>query len=154
MNLRQAERIAKALLYEGYILYPYRPSSVKNQRRFNFGVIFPQSYSEVQSGFEQSHMQTECIVKAKNHSKFVLKVRFLQMQMREVWAATSNQTINQSLHSDSSKRSNGQVFQKWQEAIEREIEKSINLEEISAINKQLKFSFPEHEEREQLHNED
>ena len=32
------EEIANAILYEGYMLYPYRASSVKNQQRWNFGV--------------------------------------------------------------------------------------------------------------------
>jgi len=32
MNLAPVEAIAKAVLYEGYILYPYRASNVKNQR--------------------------------------------------------------------------------------------------------------------------
>ena len=39
MNLATVDRIAKAVLYEGYMLYPYRPSSVKNQQRWNFGVL-------------------------------------------------------------------------------------------------------------------
>ena len=50
MNRAAVERIAKAVLYEGYMLYPYRPSAVKNQQRFNFGVVYPQSYSEAQKG--------------------------------------------------------------------------------------------------------
>ena len=50
MNLGVVEQIAKAVLYEGYMLYPYRPSSVKNQQRWNFGVLCPQSYSEAQKG--------------------------------------------------------------------------------------------------------
>ena len=41
MNLGAVEQIAKAVLYEGYMLYPYRPSSVKNQQRWNFGVLCP-----------------------------------------------------------------------------------------------------------------
>ena len=38
---RDMDRIAAALLYEGYMLYPYRPSSVKNRQRFNFGIVNP-----------------------------------------------------------------------------------------------------------------
>ena len=41
MNMEEVEEIARAVLYEGYMLYPYRPSSVKNQQRWNFGVLFP-----------------------------------------------------------------------------------------------------------------
>ena len=42
----RAEQVASAILYEGYILYPYRPSSVKNRQRWNFGVVYPPSSSE------------------------------------------------------------------------------------------------------------
>ena len=62
MNLGAVDRIAKAVLYEGYMLYPYRPSSVKNQQRWNFGVLVPRSYSEAQNGTEACMMQTECLI--------------------------------------------------------------------------------------------
>ena len=56
------ERIANAVLYEGYMLYPYRPSAVKNQQRFNFGVLYPREYCELQAGSDNWQMQTECLV--------------------------------------------------------------------------------------------
>ncbi len=56
------EKIANAVLYEGYMLYPYRPSAVKNQQRFNFGVLYPREYCELQTGSEAWEMQTECLV--------------------------------------------------------------------------------------------
>ena len=58
------ERIADAVLYEGYILYPYRPSAVKNQQRWNFGVLCPESYAIAQRGTESSTMRTECLIEA------------------------------------------------------------------------------------------
>ena len=33
MKQETVEKIAGAILYEGYILYPYRPSSIKNRQR-------------------------------------------------------------------------------------------------------------------------
>ena len=66
MNLEIVEKIAKAVLYEGYMLYPYRPSSVKNQQRWNFGVFCPQSYSVEQKGSEAWTMQTECLVEGSS----------------------------------------------------------------------------------------
>ena len=42
MNFATVEKIANAVLYEGYILYPYRPSSTKNRQRWNFGTLYPQ----------------------------------------------------------------------------------------------------------------
>ena len=38
------DRIAGALLYEGYLLYPYRPS-VKNRHRWTFGGLYPPAYA-------------------------------------------------------------------------------------------------------------
>src|SRR5579862_5093431 len=62
MNLEAVERLANAVLYEGYLLYPYRASAVKNQRRFNFGVLVPPAYSALQSGTESSRLRAECLV--------------------------------------------------------------------------------------------
>jgi hypothetical protein len=64
MHTTSVEEIANAVLYEGYLLYPYRASAVKNQRRFNFGVLMPENYSDAQRGTEAFEMQTECLVRA------------------------------------------------------------------------------------------
>ena len=50
INLGVVEKIADAVLYEGYLLYPYRQSAVKNRQRFNFGVLYPREYCEAQAG--------------------------------------------------------------------------------------------------------
>ena len=50
MNAERIDEIANAVLYEGYILYPYRASAVKNRQRWNFGVLYPRAYSESQHG--------------------------------------------------------------------------------------------------------
>ena len=50
--------IADAVLYEGYVLYPYRASSRKNQVRWQFGVLAPRAWSEA-GGCEEWWMQTE-----------------------------------------------------------------------------------------------
>ena len=34
MNFESAKKIADAVLYEGYVLYPYRASASKNRLRF------------------------------------------------------------------------------------------------------------------------
>ena len=65
------EKIANAVLYEGFLLYPYTPSSVKNQQRWNFGVLYP-------PGFDTSEMQTECLALAGGDGKLGVTVRFLE----------------------------------------------------------------------------
>ena len=37
MSLELVDRLVQAVLYEGYILYPYRPSAPKNRLRFRWG---------------------------------------------------------------------------------------------------------------------
>ena len=40
------EAIARAVLYEGYLLWPYRRSARKNQTRFTFGALYPRGFCE------------------------------------------------------------------------------------------------------------
>ena len=55
MNRQLAEQVANAILYEGYMLYPYRSSAVKNQQLWTFGTLYPPEYSEVRAGTEFAH---------------------------------------------------------------------------------------------------
>ena len=80
-----ARSVADAVLYEGYVLYPYRASSRKNQIRFQFGVLTPRAYSE-SDGFERWSMRTECLVDVDLASSPSLsaRIRCLQVQHRSV----------------------------------------------------------------------
>ncbi len=60
-HLEQARQVADAILYEGYLLYPYRASAQKNQERFQFGVLMPAAYRAVDE-HEPSAAQTECVL--------------------------------------------------------------------------------------------
>jgi hypothetical protein len=85
MNLPQVNRIVEAVLYEGYMLYPYRPSSKKNVKRFTFGRVYPHAYSVAQNGAEPFAMKTECLaVSESEHCRLEVDVRFLQIVAREV----------------------------------------------------------------------
>ena len=76
------------MLYEGHILYPYRPSSKKNRQRFTFGRVYPQVYSAAQNGAEPFVMQTECLVRVPAAAPVLeTSVRFLQPMAREVGLA-------------------------------------------------------------------
>ena len=61
MSFEHARRIADAVLYEGYVLYPYRASARKNQLRWQFGVLAPALWSQAGGG-DPWVMQTECLV--------------------------------------------------------------------------------------------
>ena len=126
MNLDQVEKIADAVLYEGYMLYPYRPSSVKNQRRWTFGVLCPRSYSERQQGSDAWMMQTECLVKASSSTRLVVKIRFLQIVRRSVGKLrTPELGVESEIDYVDRLEVNGRVFQPWQEAVEREFTSSL-----------------------------
>ena len=71
MSLAQVKKIADAVLYEGYVLYPYRASALKNRYRWQFGVVAPLGY-----------MQTECLVEPASGAALDVQVRFLQIQAR------------------------------------------------------------------------
>src|ERR1700693_887481 len=89
MKLATVDKIAKAVLYEGYMLYPYRPTSVKNKLRWNFGVLCPQSYSEVQNGSVALTMQPGCLIEGSWQSALEVRARFLQLVARSVGKLTS-----------------------------------------------------------------
>src|SRR6185436_277155 len=55
-----AQRVADAVLYEGYVLYPYRASAAKNQYRWQFGVVAPRSLRDEDG--ETWFTQTECLI--------------------------------------------------------------------------------------------
>jgi hypothetical protein len=114
------EEIANAVLYEGYILYPYRASAVKNRQRWNFGVLYPRAYSESLGGTDSWSMQTECLVKAMELPvTFSLRVRFLQL-------------INRSI--------DGQSSESWQEGVERDVSvRDIDLCEV--VSNPIRQSF-------------
>jgi hypothetical protein len=79
MNFSDVEKIADTVLYEGYILYPYRASSTKNRQRWNFGTLYPKQYAEALRPAESFQMTTECLVKSGVETKLDIRVRFLQL---------------------------------------------------------------------------
>jgi hypothetical protein len=76
---RDVDRIAAALLYEGYMLYPYRPSAVKNRQRFNFGIVDP-------AGHDACYMQTECLLRGAAATGLTITARFLHLIDRHTGA--------------------------------------------------------------------
>ncbi len=72
MNLTAVDAVVRAVLYEGHILYPYRPSSLKNRHRFMFGTLAPAG------SVEPSSMRTECLLVADGAASLDVRVRFLQ----------------------------------------------------------------------------
>jgi hydrogenase maturation protease len=76
-----ARAVADAVIYEGYVLYPYRASATKNQMRWQFGVLVPPAYAAADES-ERSTIRTECIVDPGMSPRLTVRVRFLHVQRR------------------------------------------------------------------------
>ncbi|MFZ0205525.1 MAG: hypothetical protein WAL59_05300, partial [Roseiarcus sp.] len=124
MKLERIEDIANALLYEGYILYPYRPSSIKNRQRWTFGGVFPQDF-EAGSG-DVSAMQTQVLVEGGSDATVEVHLRFLQIMRRDIGKlaapmAVGPTTSDPEMVSVLRLEVDGKEFLGWEEAIEREV---------------------------------
>ncbi|MFE6668595.1 hypothetical protein ACFVFH_34170 [Streptomyces sp. NPDC057697] len=117
MSLDQVRSIADAVLYEGYLLYPYRASSHKNRSRWQFGVLGPPLATAASFG-EEPEMETECLLAPHDGPAAVtVHLRFLQLQVREVRGTDENGTdvpVGQLVV-------DGVPVLSWDEAVEREV---------------------------------
>jgi hypothetical protein len=120
MSLSAVDRIADAILYEGYVLYPYRSTAVKNRQRWTFGALLPPAYADVSEGTETSFMQTQCLVRGRA-AHLDVRIRFLHPLRRvacEIAGTAGGEPI---FHPVETLRIDNRLFQTWDESSEREI---------------------------------
>jgi hypothetical protein len=125
VNLDAVRRVADAVLYEGYILYPYRASSQKNRSRWQFGVVMAPEYAAVDPS-ESSVTQSEWVLEHSGRPAVEVILRFLQVQRRSTEGAAGV----------------------WDEAVEREIEFTVGPDELLGAGLVREFSVPGGEDRE------
>jgi hypothetical protein len=111
-----AKKIAEAVLYEGYLLWPYRRSSRKNQQRWTFGGVYPREYSVARGEDDPWIMQTQCLMRGDEQTTIEVKVRFLHVVERKVAMKT-----DEGLQPVEELRVGGDLYLSWDEAAEREI---------------------------------
>src|SRR5690242_799620 len=93
MNLDAIRAVANAVLYEGYMLYPYRPSALKNRSQgWSFGTLLPPSYVAENPG-ESDLMQGDVLLLASGDSIVDVEARFLQA------AQNGAETLERTVHS-------------------------------------------------------
>jgi hydrogenase maturation protease len=142
VNLDRIRDVANAVLYEGYILYPYRPSSIKNRQRWTFGGVFPRNFS----GSDPHHLQTEMLVEGGDDTELDLNIRFLAILSREIGrleqpigamptVGEPNFTLVPSLDLD------GRRLLAWEEAAEREIAEVVQLGAIARAERGIDLDF-------------
>jgi hypothetical protein len=107
--------IADAVLYEGYLLYPYRASAVKNHSRWQFGVVMPVEYTRIDPS-ERAYTQAEFVVEATEATAFTVALRFLHLQSRSVQRWSGGQYVPcDTIEVD------GTSLTAWEEAVEHEL---------------------------------
>jgi hypothetical protein len=117
MSLELARTVADAVLYEGYLLYPYRSTSSKNQVRWQFGVLSPAGSAAAGIG-EESSMSSQYLLRPGPDAAVSVYVRCLQLQVRSVERRDADGGFTQvgELEVD------GTSWISWDEAVERELD--------------------------------
>jgi hypothetical protein len=100
-------QIANAVLYEGYVLWPYRCSALKNQQRFTFGGVYPRGWPE-----DRSELLSECLLSEAHEPRVEVAVRFLQVVRRRLRDAGGVEVDELAV--------GGHRHLAWEEAVERE----------------------------------
>ncbi|MCA2240117.1 hypothetical protein JF737_19840 [Mycobacterium avium] len=134
-NWDRARAVADAVLYEGYLLYPYRASSRKNQSRWQFGVLGPQGATDAGIG-EDDTLAAEVLVRSMGVPSLSGVVRFLQLQHR---------AAERDLGGDHFERvdeltTGATSWLSWDEAVEREI--AIDRFPVASLPRTLDISVP------------
>jgi hypothetical protein len=111
MNFQRARKLADSVLFEGYVLYPYRASSTKNRFRWSFGVLAPRAWSEG-GGCEEWWMETQCLVEPG--SCVDGRLRFLHARTRRVEDSQGRNVEHLEV--------DGRLLLPWEEGEIREIE--------------------------------
>jgi len=128
MNLDSVRKIADAVLYEGYILYPYRASAQKNRSRWQFGVVMAPGYTAADPS-ETSVTRAECVLEHTGQPAVRVLLRFLQVQRRTGDGDSSAAGI-------------------WDEAVEREVEVAADAAALFGDGVVEEFTIEGGEERE------
>lgn len=122
MTFERARAVADAVLFEGYSLYPYRPTSTKNQLRFQFGVVAPRAFSEVDRG-DPWWTETQCLVSSSSPGAAPARVRgvvrFLRLRRRTIEGPSGERLESLDLREDEG--GDGELLIAWDEGEVHEI---------------------------------
>lgn len=108
--------IARAVLYEGYILWPYRRSALKNQQRWTLGNVFPESWSSKSGTGDFGSRATTVLVQGGAGATIDVRIRFLQIVDRKVARNTATGLLDVDELTVA-----GEHYLSWEEATEREM---------------------------------
>jgi len=76
--MKPVDAVARATLYDGYLLHPYRPPQGEDRRSWTAGGLLPRAYCDEHID-EASALRAECLVEGDTASVLEGEVRFLQV---------------------------------------------------------------------------
>jgi hypothetical protein len=135
-----ASGVGNAVLYEGYVLYPYHATNGKNRGavRFQWGVLVPPAWREVDPN-ERSAQRTELIVDPGTEPQMAVRLRFLQLQHRGIEVAEADGSFTRARKLEVDDR----VWMEWDEAIEQDIDLGvISLLPLAGASRTIPLNFP------------
>lgn len=112
VSVAQIEQIADAVLYEGYLLWPYRRDSMKNRQRFTFGGVYPPAWEP-----DRSTVQTQVLLEGAG-ARVGVAARCLQVVRRQV---LRREPRTGALEPVDELGVEGERLTTWDEAVEREL---------------------------------
>ena len=113
--LDEAARVADAVLFEGYLLYPYRASAQKNRLRWQFGVLTPPGFPG-----EPDRSRTEVLLERRPGAVLHLRLRFLQLRARSVHD-TDGRPVDELVDGDD------RHFP-WEEGVPRDVDAAVSVD--------------------------
>jgi hypothetical protein len=91
------QQLTHGLLYEGYTLYPYKTTTLKNKIPIPFGVLYPKNYCQYNK-YVNSEMQTECITLANDLAELIVQIKFLQISYdNKGWTAIEHEVSSEKI---------------------------------------------------------
>jgi hypothetical protein len=116
--LDRARQVADAVLYEGYVLFPYRASALKNRYRWQWGVVIPQAQVDL-GATEPAALSSEVLVRCPPGTQVDVTARFLHLRLRQLVDAAG--TPVDELEVD------GAPVPTWEEGLEQEVTATVRL---------------------------
>ncbi|OEV03233.1 hypothetical protein AN216_12830 [Streptomyces oceani] len=146
--------VADSVLYEGYLLYPYRRSSPKNRVRWQFGVLAPRDWVEadgpvspgIAGSAESWYQQTECLLEPLPDAVVHARVRYLQLQRKSVRRRSEDGWYEPV----DSLEVAGTLHLSFDEAVPREVDVVVPLAELLLGERSVPVTAPGGEETESL----
>ncbi|MFI8950159.1 hypothetical protein ACIGO6_26985 [Streptomyces sp. NPDC053750] len=141
-RLAVARQVADAVLFEGYVLYPYRASAAKNRLRWQFGVLVPPSWTAAADEHDFQH--TELLMEPRKGANLAVELRFLHAGRRTVQRTLPDggfETVPE-LHLDD------RILVPWDEGHEERVRLTVAVEELAGGGAVVPFDRPGGEETE------